>query len=240
MRVGARGGDAEVVLDGLLVDQNPKLNFSSFMFDPAIGVNGEVALATDYKGASQLGGDVIIRILQPDGRMLTPVLPDEAPYGHQDPAWNADGSGLYYVQNGQEEGVSASRIIYFDVAADRIVRFGAKGFIEPATSPDGRWVAATRIDKKGSDVVILSAATGEIVLEVTRTGRSWSPAWSPDGGSLIFLRHVRALRRCSRSPSAPHLQVFRQSLQACNFCATSLTRECGPHGARSVLKRAGA
>ena len=187
MRVGARGGDAEVVLDGLLVDQNPKLNFSTIMFDPAIGVNGEVALATDYKGASQLGGDVIIRILQPDGRMLTPVLPDEAPYGHQDPAWNADGSGLYYVQNGQEEGVSASRIIYFDVAADRIVRFGAKGFIEPAVSPDGRWVAATRIDKKGSDVVILSAATGEIVLEVTRTGRSWSPAWSPDGGSLIFL-----------------------------------------------------
>jgi hypothetical protein len=187
MRVGTRGGDAEVVLDGLLVDKNPKLNFSTFMFDPAIGVNGEAALATDYKGASQLGGDVIIRILQPDGRMLTPVLPDEAPYGHQDPAWNADGSGLYYVQNGQEEGVSASRIIYFDVAADRIVRFGAKGFIEPAVSPDGRWVAATRIDKKGSDVVILSAATGEIVLEVTRTGRSWSPAWSPDGDSLIFL-----------------------------------------------------
>ena len=187
MRIGARGGEAEVVLDGLLVDQNPKLNFSTFMFDPAIGVNGEVALATDYKGASQLGGDAIIRILQPDGRVLTPALPDEAPYGHQDPAWSADGSSLYYVQNGQEEGVSASRIILFNVAADSIVRFGARGFIEPAVSPDGRWVAATRIDKKGSDVVILSAATGEIVLEVTRTGRSWSPAWSPDGNSLIFL-----------------------------------------------------
>jgi hypothetical protein len=187
MRVGARGGEAEVVLDGLLVDENPKLNFSSFMFDPAIGVNGEVAFATDYKGASQLGGDVLIRILQPDGSVLTPALPDEAPYGHQDPAWNADGSGLYYVQNGQADGVSASRIIYFDVRADRIVRFGARGFIEPAVSPDGRWVAATRIDKKGSDVVILSASTGEIVLEVTRTGRSWSPAWSPDGSALIFL-----------------------------------------------------
>ena len=187
MRVGARGGEAEEVLDGLLLDQNPALNFSSFMFDPALGVNGEVALATDYKGASQLGGDVIIRILQPDGRMLTPELPDEAPFGHQDPAWSVDGSGLYYVQNGQEEGVSASRIIYYDTLSDRVVRFGARGYIEPAVSPDGRWVAATRIDKKGSDVVILSAATGEVVLEVTRTGRSWSPAWSPDGSSLIFL-----------------------------------------------------
>jgi len=187
MRVGARGGEAEEVLDGLLLDSNPSLNFSSFMFDPALGVSGEVALATDYKGTSQLGGDVIIRILQPDGRMLTPDLPDEAPFGHQDPAWSADGSGLYYVQNGQEEGVSASRIIYYDTLSGEVVRFGARGYIEPAVSPDGRWVAATRIDKKGSDVVILSASTGEVVLEVTRTGRSWSPVWSPDGGSLIFL-----------------------------------------------------
>jgi len=187
MRVGARGGEAEVVLDGLLRGENPALNFSSFMFDPALGVNGEVALATDYRGTSQLGGDVIIRILQPDGRLLTPELPDEAPFGHQDPAWSVDGSGLYYVQNGQDEGVSASRIIYYDIRTDRVVRFGARGHIEPAVSPDGRWIAATRIDKQGSDVVILSAATGEVVLEVTRTGRSWSPAWSPDGDSLIFL-----------------------------------------------------
>ena len=187
MRVGARGGEAEEILDGLLTGSSPELNFSTFMFDPALGARGEVALATDYKGGSQLGGDVIIRILQPDGRMLTPELPDEAPFGHQDPAWSADGSGLYYVQNGQGEGGSASRIIYYDTGSDQVVRFGGRGYIEPAVSPDGRWVAATRIDKKGTDVVILSAATGEMVLEVTRTGRSWSPAWSPDGSALIFL-----------------------------------------------------
>lgn len=187
MRIDGRGGEAEALLDGAIINPNPALNFSSFMFDPAIGPDGEVALATDYKSASQLGGDVIIRFLQPDGRMLTPELPDEAPFGHQDPAWSVDGSGLYYVQNGQQEGGSASRIIYYDRIADSVVRFGARGYIEPAVSPDGRWIAATRIEKKGSDVVILSAATGEIVLEITRTGRSWSPAWSPDGGSLIFL-----------------------------------------------------
>ena len=188
MRIGARGDGEEEILDGLLEDQNPKLNFSSFIFDPAIGADGRIALATDYKGPSLLGGDVLIRILQEGGRMVTPDLPDEAPFGHQDPAWSSDGSGIYYVQNGSAQGESASRIIYFDFAADSVVRFGASGFIEPAVSPDGRWIAATRIDKKkGSDVVIMSAATGEVLLEVTRTGRSWSPAWSPDGGSLIFL-----------------------------------------------------
>ncbi len=188
MRIGARGDGEEEILDGLLEDRNPKLNFSSFIFDPAIGADGRIALATDYKGPSLLGGDVLIRILQADGRMITPDLPDEAPFGHQDPAWSYDGSGIYYVQNGSAQGESASRIIYFDLAAESVVRFGASGFIEPAVSPDGRWIAATRIDKKkGSDVVVMSAATGEILLEVTRTGRSWSPAWSPDGGSLIFL-----------------------------------------------------
>ena len=188
MRIGARGDGEEEILDGLLEDPNPKLNFSSFIFDPAIGADGRIALATDYKGPSLLGGDVIIRLLQEGGRMVTPDLPDEAPFGHQDPAWSSDGSGIYYVQNGSAQGESASRIIYFDFAADSVVRFGASGFIEPAVSPDGRWIAATRIDKKkGSDVVIMSAATGEVLLEVTRTGRSWSPAWSPDGGSLIFL-----------------------------------------------------
>ena len=188
MRIGARGDGEEEILDGLLEDPNPKLNFSSFIFDPAIGADGRIALATDYKGPALLGGDVLIRLLQGDGRMVTPNLPDEAPYGHQDPAWSYDGSGIYYVQNGFAQGESASRIIYFDLAAESVVRFGASGFIEPAVSPDGRWIAATRIDKKkGSDVVIMSAATGEVLLEVTRTGRSWSPAWSPDGGSLIFL-----------------------------------------------------
>ena len=188
MRIGARGDGEEEILDGLLKDPNPKLNFSSFIFDPAIGADGSIALATDFKGPSLLGGDVLIRLLQGDGRMVTPNLPDEAPYGHQDPAWSFDGSGIYYVQNGFAQGESASRIIYFDVASESVVRFGASGFIEPAVSPDGRWIAATRIDKKkGSDVVIMSAATGEVLLEVTRTGRSWSPAWSPDGSSLIFL-----------------------------------------------------
>ena len=135
-----------------------------------------------------LGGDVIIRFLGRDGSITVADLPDEAPYGHQDPAWSADGASLYYVQNGYAQGESASRIVRYDVASDGVVRIGTTGFIEPAVSPDGRWIAATRLEKRrGSDVVVMSASTGEVVLEVTRTGRSWSPAWSPDGTALIFL-----------------------------------------------------
>ena len=188
MRIGLRGGGEELILDGLVEDPNPKLNFSSFIFDPAIAPDGRIALATDYKGPSLLGGDVIIRFLGRDGSITVADLPDEAPYGHQDPAWSADGASLYYVQNGYAQGESASRIVRYDVASDGVVRIGTTGFIEPAVSPDGRWIAATRLEKRrGSDVVVMSVATGEVVLEVTRTGRSWSPAWSPDGTRIAFL-----------------------------------------------------
>jgi hypothetical protein len=188
MRVGGRGGPEETILDGLIADSNPKLNFSSFIFGPAVASDGRIALATDFKGPSTLGGDVLIRLLQANGTIMTPALPDEAPFGLQNPAWSYDGSGIYYVQNGATESASASRIIYYDTATDSVMRFGASGFIEPAPSPDGRWIAATRINaKRGTDVVIMNAATGEVVLEVTRTGRSWSPAWSPDGSALVFL-----------------------------------------------------
>ena len=35
--------------------------------------------------------------------------------------------------------------------------------------------------------MVLDAVTGAVAAEVTRTGRSWSPAWSPDGARLAFL-----------------------------------------------------
>ena len=49
------------------------------------------------------------------------------------------------------------------------------------------WIAATRISARGTDVVVLDAATGEVVLEITRTGKSWAPAWSPTGRQLAYL-----------------------------------------------------
>ena len=33
----------------------------------------------------------------------------------------------------------------------------------------------------------MNAVTGEVVLEITRTGKSWAPAWSPDGSQLAYL-----------------------------------------------------
>jgi len=187
IRLSGFGGREEVLFDGLIAGSRPALNWSGFMYGPALSSDGRIAIATDYRGRD-LGTDVVIRFISAIGPTIsTPPLPHIAPFGHQDPVWSPDGTALYYVQNGLTEGGSSSRIIRYNLAKKSTVRIGGVGLIQPAISPDGRWIAATKISPRGTDVVILNPATGEVVLEITRTGKSWAPAWSPDGLQLAYL-----------------------------------------------------
>lgn len=187
LRLSAYGGSEEEIFDGLILGTRPALNWSGFMYGPAIGSDGRIAVATDYRGRS-LGTTVVVRILSSDGSSIsTPPLPYIAPFGHQDPAWSPDGKAIYYVQNGLSEGTSSSRIIRYNIAKKSTTRIGEKGLVQPAISPDGRWIAATRMSSRGTDVVIMNSTTGEVVLEITRTGKSWAPAWSPSGAQLAYL-----------------------------------------------------
>jgi hypothetical protein len=187
LRLSAYGESEEVIFDGLIPGSRPALNWSGFMYGPALASDGRIAVATDYRGRD-IGTDVVVRILSSDGSAIsTPSLPHIAPFGHQDPVWSPDGTALYYVQNGLSEGSSSSRIVRYNIAKKSTTRIGEKGLVQPAISPDGQWIAATRISARGTDVVILNAATGEVVLEITRTGKSWAPAWSPNGSQLAYL-----------------------------------------------------
>ena len=187
LRLSAYGGSEEVIFDGLILGSRPALNWSGFMYGPALASDGRIAVATDYRGRD-IGNDVVIRILSSDGSTVSTLpLPHIAPFGHQDPVWSPDGKAIYYVQNGLSEGSSSSRIIRYNIAKKSTTRIGEKGLVQPAISPDGRWIAATRISTRGTDVVVMVAATGEVVLEMTRTGKSWAPAWSPSGAQLAYL-----------------------------------------------------
>ena len=187
LRLSAYGGSEEVIFDGLILGSRPALNWSGFMYGPALASDGRIAVATDYRGRD-IGNDVVVRIISSDGSAISTLpLPHIAPFGHQDPVWSLDGKAIYYVQNGLSEGSSASRIIRYNIAKKSTTRIGEKGLIQPAISPDGRWIAATRISARGTDVVVMVAATGEVVLEMTRTGKSWAPAWSPNGSQLAYL-----------------------------------------------------
>jgi Tol biopolymer transport system component len=60
------------------------------------------------------------------------------------------------------------------------------GYLAPSWSPDGRYIAATRTDNFGTNVVILDTKGTEI-LRVTNDDHSFSPVWAPTGDSIAFL-----------------------------------------------------
>lgn len=159
-----------------------------FILQPAVAPNGrQIAVVSD--GPDPTRNDVVLQLYDVNTRKMTSLNRTEyPPLGHQDPAWSPDGSRLLYVAN-LKDGPVINRYV---VASKKSSALTATGYMQPAYSPDGRYVAAVLTNALGTDVVILDASTGAEVCRVTTDGRSWDPAWSPDGTKLVYL-HLSGL-----------------------------------------------
>lgn len=188
MRVPVAGGDAVKVLDGLIDPSGPQ-RWSGFIREPAISPDGKtVAFATDLPDPSR--SDVVIKLLSlATGKVTSLGLTEVPPLGHQDPAWRPDGQMLLYVFNNRDGSKGAPVIMSYSLATKKTRAVTGPGYIHPSWSPDGKYIAATRTSAFGTDVVILSAATGAEVAQLSDDGSSWAPAWSPAGNQVAFL-HV--------------------------------------------------
>ena len=118
--------------------------------------------------------------------------------GHQDPEWRPDGKFLLYVRNGRDGSRGAPVIMRYNMETGKAREMTGAGYLQPAYSPDGKYIAATKTSALGSDVVILDGATGEELLRVTDDDASWSPVWSPAGDG----DRVPAHRRPDGGPAA--------------------------------------
>jgi Tol biopolymer transport system component len=162
-------------------------SWQSWIREPVLSPDGKtLAMVSDRPDPSR--SDVVLQFYDTTTKKSTvPKLAEEAPLGHQDPTWRPDGKMLLYVHNGRDGARGAPSIYRWDPTKGKASALTGPGYLEPAYSPDGRYVAATKTSSFGNDLVILDASTGRELLRLTNDGSSWAPVWSPLGDSIGFL-----------------------------------------------------
>jgi len=180
MRIGP-DSDAppETIVAGLY--QKGSTTWSYFIRQPVLSPDqSRIVVVSDGLDATK--SDVVLQFFDPLTGALTPAgLAENRPLGHQDPAWSPDGTSILYVKNGRDGSRGAPVIMRYTVVGGTTSVLAGPGYVQPDWSPDGRFVAATRTDGFGTDVVILDGITGIELLRITNDGASFAPAWSPAG-----------------------------------------------------------
>jgi len=184
VRMHPDGSGAQRLLNGSFTQGSSKWFY--WLRQPVPSPDGKtVAVISD--GPNPLQSDITLHTFGIASKKLTSLnLPESLHLGHQDPAWRADGRFLLYVKNGRELTRGAPQIVRYELATKKSRALTGPGYVAPAYSPDGGWIAATKTDAFGTDVAILDSA-GKEVLRVTDDGHSFSPAWSPAGDAVAFL-----------------------------------------------------
>ncbi|MEP6995677.1 MAG: protein kinase, partial [Acidobacteriota bacterium] len=99
-------------------------------------------------------------------------------------AFSVSEGGVLAYQTG---GVTLSRLLWYDRSGREMGAIGPPGaYIEPALSPDGRWLAMTRGDQRamGSSIWTVDLERGNF----TRLSfeRAATPVWSPDSRRIAY------------------------------------------------------
>jgi Tol biopolymer transport system component len=184
-RIPADGSAApDVIFSGRL--RSGSSTWFSWIREPVVSPDGKtIAVVSDAPASGQSA--VVLQLYDTARKKLTkPALAQSSKLGHQDPAWKPDGTIILYVKNGRNGARGAPQIMRYIVATGKSAAVTGPGYLAPSWSPDGRFIAATRTDNFGTDVVILDTKGAEL-LRVTNDDHSFSPVWSPSGDSIAFL-----------------------------------------------------
>jgi len=93
-----------------------------------------------------------------------------------------NGTLVYAIEAERE-----SRMVWLDVATGAETPVARGPYFDPTLSPDGRRIAAERVEGSGrSNVWMLDAASGAAERWTDLPGINRKPVWSPSGDSLLF------------------------------------------------------
>jgi dipeptidyl aminopeptidase/acylaminoacyl peptidase len=190
MRVKADGSaDPQAIVDGRV--KKGKSLFFFWMRQPVLSPDGHtIAVISDGTDPSASGVPVTVaQFYDTNTKKFTKLkLAATSGLGHQDPVWMSGGSSLLMVKDGRDGSRGAPQIIKYSLARQKASAVTGPGYLSPSPSPDNRYIAATKTDSFGTDIVILDGTTGAELLRVTSDGSSFSPVWSPAGDAISFLR----------------------------------------------------
>jgi len=187
-RIRPDGTGRQDMLSGLV--RSGSLESFYWIRQPSISPDGATAvvISDGPTGPGLVGSaDTVLHLVNLQTGKLEPALPvrENPPLGQSDPVYSLDGSKIAYVMEGRNGADGAPGIWLYDVETGN-ARLLAAGYRGPAWSPDGRYLAATRVSGSALDVVVLDANTGKQVGQVTYDGFSWAAVWSPDGDALVY------------------------------------------------------
>jgi Tol biopolymer transport system component len=147
-------------------------------------------IAFDYFDAD---GNQQIATINANGSDLREIT--SGPGMHEVPSWSPDGKTIAFDFSPQNPGTPGFEARLWTMRADgshaEALPMQQPGFdVEPKYSPDGRWIAFSRL-REGSHIdqaaIFLVGADGGRVDQITPWGdRLEHPTWSPDGRWIIF------------------------------------------------------
>jgi len=129
-----------------------------------------------------------IYLLDAEGGKPTPLLNEDR--NEADPDWSADGQSMVFGRLPDRMDSRQPKAIYLlDIKARRVTEIpGSTGLFSPRLSPDGRYIAAIRLDQKA--LLLFDRKQGQWTTLATHG--VGDPTWSHDGRFLYFQDFLEA------------------------------------------------
>jgi Tol biopolymer transport system component len=171
----------------------PLTSYSGEERQPSFSPDGN-QVAFSWNGEKQDNFDIYVKLIGPGTQLRLTT----APQADSRPAWSPDGSSIAFVREGPGRKDSVYLVSPLGPPERKVAEISRTGTDWPnglAWSPDGKWLVLTdrNADSEPLGLFLLSVESGERRRLTSAPERGFAdsqPAFSPDGGTLSFIRQV--------------------------------------------------